>query len=82
MACGAGLETPEERLAGGVGFGETEPCGLKPFDSETGRGLNELAAVKRTVAFWVPVVRAGLGRSLILNLCERRKPEEEPGREF
>jgi hypothetical protein len=82
LACGAGLETPEERLAGGVGFGETEPCGLKPFDSETGRGLNELAAVKRTVAFWVPVVRAGLGRSLILNLCERRKPEEEPGREF
>jgi len=36
---GVGLETPEERLAGGVGFVEIVPCGLNPLDSETGRGL-------------------------------------------
>jgi len=70
LACGAGLKTPEERLAGGVGVGETDPCGLRPFDSETGRGLKELVARKRTVAFWVPVGLCEKGVST--NSCKTR----------
>jgi len=74
-----GLETPEERLLGGVGVDETDPCGLKPFDSEAGRGLNEFAAEIITACSCAQGEFC-FGLSLIGNFCGRRKREEVPGR--
>lgn len=58
---------------------ETDPCGLKPFDSEAGGGLNEFAAEIITACSCAEGEFC-FGLSLIGNFCGRRKREEVPGR--